>query len=337
MVKKTTKYFSIFFSLIILYLSYLLIKPFIGYILSATILAYVFYPFYQRLNKRVKNKNICLLIMVLIIVMLVMIPFLILVNALLEDAVNVYNYVRTLDIEKVSILPEQKFSEQKFNVVNEYILNAMKDLPVVLINFISEHLVSMPEKLIGNFIMILIMLFLFREGPKIVKTIKIIIPLEDVRKDQLIHEFEVVIRGVVYSLIASSLIQGIIGGISFYIFGIPNPLLWGAVIAILSMIPIIGYAPVWVGAVIYLILKKYFIRAIILAIYAVAINNLDNLLIAKIIGKKTKINSILALIGVISGLRIFGLIGVIIGPLILSLFISTIKFYTAGFKKKLEV
>ena len=171
----------------------------------------------------------------------------------------------------------------------------------------------------------------------IVKTIKTIMPLEDVRNSQLIRGFEVVVTGVVYSLIASSLIQAIIGGISLYLFRIPNALLWAVLIAILSMIPIIGYAPVWIGAVIYLFLKGYIMKAVILIVYAVIINNLDNILIAKIMGKKMEINPILALIGVVSGLKIFGLIGLIIGPLILSLLISTIKFYTAGFKKKLEV
>lgn len=155
---------------------------------------------------------------------------------------------------------------------------------------------------------------------------------------RLIAEFENIAHTVIYAQLFVALIQGIIGTIGFYLFGVPFPIILGLLLAFCALIPTIGTAIIWVPAASFLILSGYFShnywvlgKGIGLFLYGLLIvSTIDNILLAKIVHEKAQVNQIIIIIGVIGGAAMFGVIGIFIGPIILPLLLT----YFETFKER---
>ena len=323
MQKKYSRYFLVFISLVIVFLSFLIVKPYIGTLLSAIMLTYIFYPVYKRLNKIIRNDDACALIMLLLMILIVMIPIVVVANSLLWQVFHLYESIKELDIEAwLGPLLEN------LGKVNVYVMDAVDDAIKFVINTISRYIISIPGRLIELFILLFTSFYLFKEGPLIFYKIKKLVPLKESQKNILFREFNSVTRAIVYSIFAVALAQGITGGIGLFIFGVPNYLLWGVVMTALALIPTIGPGPVWITAGVWLIFSGSLVKGIGLLAYGVlVISTVDNIIRARIMGRRAKVHPITTLIGVLGGLKLFGLVGIIIGPLILSFFILLVKSY----------
>jgi len=332
MESKSTKYFTIGFSLVIFYLSFLLLKPYISSIILAVIVAYIFYPFYKKVKKEVKNENLAILLVIFSIICVIMIPIVIIVNSLMENLLTFYGNIQTIDVNSLS-LPFSK----NFVWLDKYILEALNYVSGSILKIFSSFVISLPEKFTSFIIFVFTVFFLFKEGKKFVDRAKTIIPLKSLEKNQLIREFEFVTKDVFYNILFSSFIQGISGFLGFYFFGIPNPLVWGLAISILSLIPVVGNLPIWVGGVVHLFLQQNLVGGFGFLVYAIIVANIYGLLTLGVIKRKPRLNPILALVGVISGIKIFGLIGIFLGPWIFSLLIVVIKFHSSNYKKTLDI
>jgi predicted PurR-regulated permease PerM len=187
---------------------------------------------------------------------------------------------------------------------------------------------SVSGLLLGLFIMFFVMFYSFQEGRKSFEHLHALIPLAPNLKDKLFDEIKSVTWAVVYGQIMTAIIQGGLGGVGFLIFGVPNPILWGSVMVILSFLPILGTALIWVPAGIYLIASGAALRGIGLLIYGgVLVANVDNFLKPRLIAGKSNIHPVVVLLGVLGGLKVFGFIGLFAGPLILALLIALLRFY----------
>ncbi|MBD3155273.1 MAG: AI-2E family transporter [Candidatus Aenigmarchaeota archaeon] len=324
-------YFSIVFSLIILYLSYLLMKPFLGALISAITISYIMYPFYSKINEKIKNKNLSLIVALIIIIFLLLLPLTVVAYSLLDDMANFLMILRNLRTESLSFLPPEAIP-----LIQNYFVGIIENLTSGLLSMLSQFVSRLPERLINLFVFLLAIPFFLKEGPDLIKKFRISLPIDKEEKKALLEEFEIVTKGMVYSIFFSSLYNAIVGGLVFYIFGIPNALLWSFLMGILAFIPLIGNVPVWIGGSLYLFFYQKYFLAVLLFLIQVLVANVDGLLVTNIAGKKSKINSLLVLIGIVSGIRVFGPIGIIFGPLILSVLISLIRFYTKDYKKKFE-
>ena len=171
--------------------------------------------------------------------------------------------------------------------------------------------------------------FFLKDGKKLSKEIKKIIPLSNYQKARLFKGTQDIINGIFKGFFVIALLEFIASMIGFTIFGIPNPLLWSLFIAIFAMIPFLGPASIWGPAAIYLLIKGEIISAIILILYFGSILSfyMDGILKNQLIGKKTKITPVVSLLGIFGGIKLFGIIGIVVGPLILSLFILIYKLY----------
>lgn len=323
MEKKYSRYFLAFISLLVIFLSFLVVRPYIGTLLVAVLLTYIFYPIYKRLNKTMKNDTVCALIMLLLIVLIVMIPIVLLANTLLWQVFRLSESIKELDVETfLGPLLEN------LGKVNVYLMDAVNDAIRVVINSISMYIISIPGRIIEVFMLLFISFYLFKEGPLIFYRIKRLVPLSESQKSILFREFSSVTKAIIYSVFIVSLAQGIVGGIGFLIFGIPNYLLWAVVMAAFSLIPTVGPMPIWTLGGIWLIFSGNLVGGIGLLAYGVlVISTVDNIIRARIMGKIAKIHPIVTLIGVLGGLGLLGLSGIILGPLILSFLIMLFKSY----------
>ena len=168
-----------------------------------------------------------------------------------------------------------------------------------------------------------------------VKKIKYLIPLKNHYQNKIVKRFGSVTRAVVYGHFITALIQGMVGVFGLYIFGIKSPLVWGGIMMVACMIPFIGAPVVWFPLGAFKIISgmassnsSETIMGIGLLAYGFFIvASIDNLIKPKIIGDKAKIHPTIILLGILGGLAMFGIIGIVVGPLILSLFLTFAEIY----------
>jgi len=182
------------------------------------------------------------------------------------------------------------------------------------------------------FIMLFSMFFFLRDGRELVLYLESLVPMEKRDKHRIFLKFKEVCQATIYGNIIVALIQGILGGIGFFIFGIPNALLWGIMMAIFALLPFGGTALVWLPAgIIMLSLQNWFAGIGILVWGVFIVGLIDNILKPKLIGKKTNLHPLLVFVSIIGGLWAFGFIGVLIGPIIAALLIVLLDMYRVRF------
>jgi len=337
MAKGTKENLGIIFTVAILitliFAGYKIISPFILAILTAVIIAIAVNPLYKKLNKKIRNKNISALIIVVSLIVFVLIPLLFLANAMLQETINFYNTASGLDLsdtsDKIKEITginadfERYFKETLLSTSNIFIESSAK---------IRAYILSG----IANLLVLFFTLFFFiRDGKILVNKLKDAIPIKEKTKERLSKDIERSIHGLVVGLLIIALLEAITAFIGFYLFNIPNPLIWSFLVLILAMIPLIGPAFIWIPASIYLLIVGQNFNAIGLFIYSVIIlNYVDNILRHQVISKTAKTPPVLILWGILGGIIIFGIPGIIIGPLVLSILMALYRVYEEEYVSK---
>ena len=171
--------------------------------------------------------------------------------------------------------------------------------------------------------MLYLLFFFLRDGPRMVEALVRALPLGDQRERHLLGRFAEVSRATIKGTLVVGIVQGAIGGIAFAVLGIGAPVLWGVVMALLSILPVVGTALVWLPTAIILIVNGQIFGGVALILVGVfAIGLIDNLLRPILVGRDTRLPDYLILLATLGGLAGFGLAGIIIGPIIAAFFIS---------------
>jgi predicted PurR-regulated permease PerM len=329
-------------------LSFYVVLPFLKAILAGMILSYVFYPVYTKINKKLNRKNLSSLIVSVLVILVITLPFFFIINAVSKEAYTTYIITR----QKVSsgslistdcgqaanpICKFVDYAEAKFNdpQIRYQIDNSIKKASTYVIDGASNFVLSVPAFFLKFFIIIFVMFFFFRDGQLMVGKIEKLLPLKKTHQKYVFKKFKGVMSAVIYGNLIVAVIQGALGGIGFFIFGVPSPILWGIVMMFFSLIPYLGSSIVWFPAALMLLFNGYvqldntiMVKGILLIVWGIFIVGLaDNFLKPKIIGNKANIHPVLVLLGVLGGLAAFGVIGLIIGPIILALLTTFIKIY----------
>ena len=184
-------------------------------------------------------------------------------------------------------------------------------------------------ELVLNLVFMLVTLFyIFRDGDEFFEKLKGLLPASPEETERIAGKVQEVLLAVLYGSILTGLIQGLVALIIYLILGIPSPVLLGLLTAAASFVPIVGTALVWVPVVIYLLLTGAILKAVILLIYcALIVSQIDSLLRPFIVGSRTEIHNLFLFFSILGGLKTFGILGVFLGPIILSLSVSLIEIY----------
>tara|TARA_Y100000310_G_C20693649_1_gene824002 strand:+ start:910 stop:1965 length:1056 start_codon:yes stop_codon:yes gene_type:complete len=342
MIKKNdVKYFFIIAFIAILYLSFLVVKPFITPILIATIFAFIFHPGYKWLDKKLKKPNLSSLIVAIVFVILISIPAFILLNSAVDEAQVFYFTTRqkfisgelfpaecdeesTTTICKVSSLFKNIITDAQFQY---YINEGLKNVTKAIINFAQNFFLSIPKIMLSLFIIIFTTFYLTRDGINLVNKIKKLLPLKTKDQNKIMKQFQNITSAILFGYILTAMIQGLLGALMFAIVGISSPILWGVIMTIAAFIPFVGTAFIWGPAFLIQLGAGNGWQAITLLIGGLIIGNIDNFIRPKIIGDKAQIHPVIVLIGVLGGLFLFGLMGFLIGPIILALFLTFLNIY----------
>lgn len=313
------------------------VLPFYSAIFWAVVLAIIFFPLHVRLEAGLQgHSNVAAAISVLICLCLVIIPGMIVLSSLIQQGNNFYQRIDNGEIDVRRLLQQLQGALPLF--VQDWLrtleLNGFGELwsrvSGTLMqggSFFAGRALSLGQNTLQFFVafgvMLYLLFFLFRDGRSLARVVRRALPLSDAHTRRFTSKFTSVIRATVRGNVIIALIQGAIGGVTFWALGVEPALLWGVLMSLLSLLPAVGAALVWVPTAAYLALSGFWIKAVILvAIGVLVIGLVDNLLRPPLVGKETRLPDYVVLISTIGGISLMGINGFVIGPLIAALFIA---------------
>ena len=311
--------------------------PFSGAVLWAIIGAILFTPLYRRVLRATRQRRtLAALATVIIVIFMVILPLGLIAAMLVQEASGVYERVQSGEInvgryfrEVVAALPQwvirllERFSLTNLGDVQErlsaVLLQSSQFLAARALN-IGQNAVDF---VVSLFVMLYLLFFLLRDGDELTRRFKDAVPLRAEQRQALLDKFAVVIYASVKGNIVVAVVQGALGGLMFWILGIRAAVLWGALMAVLSLLPAVGTALVWLPVAIYLLATGSVWQGIVLIAWGVLVIGLvDNLMRPFLVGKDIKMPDYLVLISTLGGLAVFGVNGFVIGPVIAAMFMA---------------
>jgi len=311
------------------FLAYLVVKPIIFAIIYGILLAYILYPIYKFTLKKIKSENISAFIICMILLVLIGILFTVIIGALFNQVINLYSSFQEINIQEIleESLPFISSSETIEKIADTLESTAGKFIGNFISN-IGNFILDLPALLLQILVFFIILFFSLKDGEKAFNYFKSLSPFRSEIQEKFFQHFKDITRSVLIGQVVVGIIQGIISGIGYFIFGVPNALLLTALTIVIGVIPIIGPWFVWIPIDIYLFTVGKTGAGIGLLIYGLfLINWIDTIIRPLIVSRRTQINPAIILVGMIGGLFVFGVIGFIIGPLILAYILLVLEIY----------
>lgn len=332
------------------FLFFKIIEPLITIFLTSIIITYISFPLYKQLSKLVPN-FFSIILTILVVVLVLMLPFSYLIFKISQQSFEFYNSL-TGNIAKGELLgftceredskacliinSMERFSASRLSELgfDKYLQRGLSRL----VDITTNYLVKIPQAILGTGLALFISYFLFRDGEKILKKLINWLPFRKKTISKLMSQFQKITYTIVFAQLFVALVQGAVGAVGFYIFGVPLPIFWGVIMAFLALFPVIGPPIVWIPASIFLVSSGYLTQEYIviakgigLLVYGLlVISTIDNLLRIKIIQAKAEVHPLIVIAGVIGGVNLFGAIGLFIGPILISMLVT----YFESFKER---
>lgn len=312
-------------------------RPFLLALILAMTFAVVSQPLHQKIvGYSRQREGLAAFLTTIIIVAFILVPLIFLGIQILQEAERLYSYltegngkdnilntIRGLVDSLQRIFPFMR----DFSIdVNQYFKQGVG----WLLQNIGSIFSNFAKTIVSSFVFIFALYYLLKDGMRLKKTIIALSPLAEADNEAILQKLEGTIASVMKGSLLIALIQGVLTAVGFTIFGIPNAFLWGSVAAIAALIPGLGTALVLVPAVIFLFLSGKTFSAIGLLAWGIgAVGLIDNLLGPKLIGRGTQLHPFLILLSVLGGVGLFGPLGFLLGPLVLSLFFALLDIYSS--------
>jgi predicted PurR-regulated permease PerM len=331
-----------FIAAVFIYLFYRIIIPFFVPITWAAVFVILLHPLYEKLRRRIHSPGLTSLLMCLFVIVVIIGPIAYLFAALVNEAAGAVAKVNAMyragefdDILRVN-LPwidaikaklSQYYDLSKINI-DELIKDAIDTVTGIIFNQTSWLIANGTRTVFYFVLMVFTMFYFFRDGERIVGKAKRLMPISPEQVDRVFIKLRDVIYATMYGGVVVALIQGLLGGILFAVMGVSSAVFWGAVMAFLSIIPILGAFMVYVPAGILLILGgSYFKGILVIAIGTVVISQSDNLIRPYLIAGRTEMHPLLLFFSIMGGISMFGLLGVVVGPLVAAVFVTLLKLF----------
>lgn len=314
---------------ILFILAYFTLKTLIVPIILAFILGYIFRPAYNSLYRVIKLKSLSAIIIICALIALIIIPLAFLMPALTKQTFDLYLKIQNINLGSSlkNILPST-ISPELSTAINLQFNNVLSRLFSSVLNGFSGFLTDLPVRLLTLTIFLFIFYFILINFDKIGVAISEFVPLSRENRTKFYLEFKNVTEGILYGQVLIGILQGIMMGLMMFILGIEGTLLFTIIAIIAGILPMVGPTIIWIPLGIVLIVTGFPLSAIILAIWGMIVSGItDGLLRPYILSKRTLLPIAWGFIGTIGGLFAFGLIGLILGPLIIAYSIIILQFY----------
>jgi predicted PurR-regulated permease PerM len=308
--------------------------PYIEAFFAALIIYVIMKPAHDLLTKRLKiNNRVASIVLIVLSIVIIIIPLYYLIILLSQQVGMVLEIVTAnMDIiygylQKINELVPALDLEQKAS-----------DLVTTIGRFVSQLVLgtiqNLGNQLIGLIIMVFLLYYLFTTDDKTLKDMTSnIIPFSDSNKNKLIGEMKNIIHSTIIATFFIAAVQGGLLAVTFYLLGIQGAILWGFVTLILSIMPVVGAPLVWGPAIIFKVIEGDLFAAGVIFIAGMVISNIDNFLRPYIQEKVGAIHPFVSLLGIFIGIYLFGLVGIVVGPLVLSSFLLMLRMFYEDYIK----
>ena len=327
---------------------FVMIRQFLMSLFMAAIFSGLAFPLYKQILKGVKRPAFASALTVLVLLLVIVGPLSTLLGIVTNQALEVSQVVGPWVQEQLqnpddlpSLLPEWVPFIDKLEPYKAEIIQRLGEGAGKLGSFLFKSLRAATRGTVAFFFYLFILLyamfFFLKDGRGLLDKILFYTPLPLEDKERMLDRFVSVTRATLKGTILIGLLQGTLAGIAFAVAGIKGAAFWGTIMAVLSIIPGIGSALVWVPAVIYLLVKGSVVAGIALAIWCGAVvGSVDNVLRPRLVGQDTKMPDLLILVSTLGGIFFFGAVGFIIGPIVAALFITVWDIYGSAFREVLD-
>lgn len=318
--------------------------PFFNAVFWAAVLAIVFAPLQRRLQNRFPARpNLAALLTLSLCLLMVVIPLTLVGVLLLQEAGAAYTAIAdgrvdfaALLRQGIALLPEglARLLERQGLTDLAALGRRLGSVALQGSRFLVDHAVAVGQNtfkfLTSLILMLYLLFFLLRDGTALATRLRQALPLSPAHKARLLGKFTAVTRATIKGNFVVAAVQGALGGVIFTVLGIEGAVLWGAVMAFLSLLPAIGAALVWGPVALYFLLAGDLVRGLVLVAFGLLVIGLiDNLLRPLLVGRDTRMPDYVVLITTLGGLALFGMSGFILGPVIAALFIASWDIFTA--------
>lgn len=324
------------------YLAFLIFAPFLEPLAWAVVLVIMFFPVHRWLRRHLTRPNRAALVTTLLLTLLIVAPGLLILGMFTAQAIDTVEWFRAEWQQG-----RMPFRELLGVVPLERILNWLAEHNIHtedLRAFVASRLDTLAGLMAGQagrlarnllffvfnlFVTLFATFYLFRDGPALLDRLRRALPLDPAHRDHLLTTAHDVLYASVFSGFVVAAVQGTLGGLAFWLLGLGAPVLWGMVMGFLSLLPVVGAWLVWVPAVIFLLSQASYGRAVVLLVLGVVVIGLaDNILRPVLISGRAQLNGLLVFISILGGVVAFGLLGIVLGPIVVALGAAVVEAYT---------
>jgi predicted PurR-regulated permease PerM len=308
--------------------------PFLTTILMAFIFWQLFAPFYEFIDRKIKFPKLSSILTSVFIIIAIILPLFGVGSFAAEEAVNLYKNIGIKINQTGNIQGYLLSLGANLGISPEKILNSLANINVSevvkKVASVSATVLQGAYQEISGFIFMLfvfcfVIYYLFLDGEKFIRYVFQLSPLPRSEENVIWKKFLSMSQATLKGTLLIGLIQGMIGGFAFWLLGISSPVLWGLIMAIFSALPLVGPVAIWLPAAIYLTVVGSWMKALILfLIGSLVIGSVDNFLRPKLIGNDTAIHPVLILISTFGGIYVFGALGFIVGPILITIFVALV-------------
>lgn len=315
--------------IVLIVLSFFLVKPLLMSIITGVLLAFIFSPVFDWINKRINSKNLSASIISVFLALLIIIPFWFLMPIIISQSFQIYQAIQGFDFVTPlkTVFPgmfsSEGISKELVSILYSFTTNAAN----YITNFFTKLILDIPELTLQFVVMAFTFFYVLRDKEELLIYIKSLLPFSKEVENKIFEYSKGITFSVIYGHVIIGILQGIICGLGFYLFKVPNAIFFTLLAVVLGILPIIGTTIVWLPAAIYTLISQGTLPAFGLAVFGLTSNFVEDFLRPVIIGRKTQINSALILIGMIGGILLFGILGVILGPLIVGYLLILLEAY----------
>jgi len=324
--------------------------PFMSVIVLAAVVTGIFKPVYNLLNRKI-NSLLASLLTCALIFFILFIPTVFFVGILSKEAYALYlmgkggaisDQIKPL-LESSRVLERVNLvlSNLNMEITGEELNKAVSELGKFVGLFLFQQASSIASNVLKFFVyfffMLLIIYYLLFDGDKLVAFIIDLSPLPKEQDEKLIQKFKDMAGAILIGNGLCGLIQGVAGGIVFFLFDFNSPFLWGFIMALLAFLPIIGIGVVFIPAALYLFLKMRIASGIFFVVFYIILSGgIEYLLKPKLVGQRVKMHTLLVFFSIIGGLKMFGILGIIYGPLVATAFLTLTDIYYTSYQRLVD-
>ncbi len=325
------------------YLILLIFWPFLRPLAWASIVCFALYPVYRRLLQMTRQRQtLSALLMSLLVTIAIFVPALFLSLLIGEELARTYQdvvaYVRMQEGPLLSRWEHYPLVAQVITHLEAFERQTGTDMRALLISNLTGLGRNVVQQLTAVATNVLVAMmnaafisitsfFFFRDGDTIVRWLRNTFPIRWDRQELILRRFDEAVMGAIYGNFVVSLLEGFVGGMAFFVVGLPAPILWGSVMAILAYLPMVGAGVVWLPAALYLVLQGAYWKMAVLVTAGTFIVLLDYILRNKLVADRVQMHSLLVFFSVLGGIQVFGLLGIIAGPLLVVVGRTLIETY----------